>query len=416
MDSLSVIIRTTYTVNLRTLCISSNTKGKSVAAAFSAYDSIVRKPFSFLHTPQGVSALIPLLDQLELMTNQRPHVVLEATGNYSKPLVSYFSSMGYPVVVLNPLLTHQLKKKATRKVKTDPIDALRIAQAFYLEDVPPIKMPDSAVAELRARCRQHYQLTSLYGDVQLHFRSVLDLLFPGYERAFQNICNPTSLELLSHYSSPQDLLMADQDHVLSILLNNRRGRSWNEAKLTQLNAIARDSLPDSEATASHQIALRNYISLLRSYQATLADVDHHLLRLASSLPEHVLLRSIPGVGPLTAATIQAEIGDIKRFPSVKQLTAFAGLDSSVYESGTFKSNQNHISKRGSSYLRTALYQATVAGISNQVNGPRNEILSRYYQLKRSQGKQAKVAIVATANKLLCIVYGVLNSKIPYSKD
>ncbi len=139
-----------------------------------------------------------------------------------------------------------------------------------------------------------------------------------------------------------------------------------------------------------------------------------MLNLASSLPEHALLRSIPGVGPLTAATLQAEIGDIKRFPSVKQLTAFAGLDSSVYESGTFKSNQNHISKRGSSYLRTALYQATVAGISKQVNGPRNEVLSRYYQFKRSQGKPAKVAIVAAANKLLRIVYGVWNSQTPFS--
>ncbi|WP_379134090.1 transposase [Paenibacillus sp. sgz500958] len=197
------------------------------------------------------------------MTQQRPHVVLEATGNYSKPLVSYFSSMGYPVVVLNPLLTHQLKKKATRKIKTDPIDALRITQAFYLEDVAPVQMPDSKVTELRALCRQHYQLTSLYGDVQLHFRSVLDLLIPGYERAFQNICNPTSLELLSHYPSPQHLLEADQNHVLRNLLNNRRGQSWNEIKLVHLNTIARDSLPDPEATFSHQIALRSYISLKR---------------------------------------------------------------------------------------------------------------------------------------------------------
>jgi len=389
-------------------------KGKSVAAAFSAYDSIVRKPFSFPHTPQGIAALVPLLEELEQITEQQPYVVLEATGNYSKPLVSYFSSLGYPVVVLNPLLTHQLKKKATRKIKTDPIDTLRIAQTFYLEDVSPLQMPNSKVAELRVLCRQHYQLTSLYGDVQLHFRSVLDLLFPGYERSFQNICNPTSLELLSHYPSPQLLLEADQNHILSILLNNRRGQSWNETKLTHLNTIARESLPDPEATASHQIALRSYVSLLRTYQTALADIQHHMLSLASSLPEHALLRSIPGVGPLTAATLQAEIGDIKRFPSVKQLTAFAGLDSSVYESGTFKSNQNHISKRGSSYLRTALYQATVAGISKQVNGPRNEVLSRYYQLKRSQGKPAKVAIVATANKLLRIVYGIWNSQTPFS--
>lgn len=293
---------------------------------------------------------------------------------------------------------------------------LRIAQVFYLENSSPIQIPDSVVSELRALCRQYYQFNSLYGDVQRHFRSVLDLLFPRYDRVFQNICNPTSLELLSHYPSPKDVLAADQEHVLSILLHNRRGRSWNELKLALINTIARESLPDSEATVSHQIAVRNYISLLRTYRAAIDDIQQHMLQLASSRPEHALLRSIPGVGPLTSAAIQAEIGDIKRFPSVKQLIAFAGLDSSVYESGTFRANKNQISKRGSSYLRTALYQATVAGISKQVNGPRNEILSTYYQLKRSQGKQPKVAIVATSNKLLRIIYGVLSTRMPFCKD
>ncbi|WP_373231373.1 transposase [Cohnella sp.] len=229
---------------------------------------------------------------------------------------------------------------------------------------------------------------SLYGSVQLHFRSVLDLGFPGYDKAFQNLCNPTSLQLLSTFPTPQALLEASQEDILRILLHNRRGLAWNQKKLATLLTLARDSLPDPQASCAHLVAMKNYISLIQAHQAGLADIQKHMLQLAASLPEHALLRSIPGVGPLTAATIQAEIGDIKRFPSVKQLTAFAGLDSSVYESGTFKANQNRISKRGSSYLRTALFQATVAGISKQVHGPRNEVLSRYYQLKRSQGKLA----------------------------
>jgi transposase len=255
---------------------------------------------------------------------------------------------------------------------------------------------------------------SLYGNVQLHFRSVLDLVFPGYDKAFQNLCNPTSLQLLSTFPSPQALLKANQEEILTILLRNRRGLPWNQKKLSTLLTIASESLPDPQASKANWVAMKNYISLIQAHQQGLLDIQKHMLELASSLPEHALLRSIPGVGPLTTATIQAEIGDIKRFPSVKQLTAFAGLDSSVYESGTFKASQNRISKRGSSYLRTALFQATVAGISKQVNGPRNEILSRYYQLKRSQGKQAKVAIVATANKLLRIVYGVWSRETPFS--
>ncbi|WP_245583840.1 transposase [Paenibacillus terrigena] len=98
---------------------------------------------------------------------------------------------------------------------------------------------------------------------------------------------------------------------------------------------------------------------------------------------------------------------------MKQLTTFAGLDSSVYESGTFKSNQNRISKRGSAYLRTALYQATVSGISKQVHGPRNPILWRYYQQKRLEGKPSRVAILAASNKLLRMIYGILSRGVPF---
>ncbi|MEK4234823.1 IS110 family transposase [Paenibacillus sp. FSL H7-0714] len=124
------------------------------------------------------------------------------------------------------------------------------------------------------------------------------------------------------------------------------------------------------------------------------DLLQSMQTLDESMETYHLLRTIPGVGPLTAAMLIAENGDIKRFPSVKQLTAFAGLDSAVHESGTFKSKKNRILKRGSSYIRIALYQATVAAISKQVHGPRNSTLFQFNQQKRDEGKPAKVAIVA----------------------
>ncbi|MFU1795585.1 transposase [Paenibacillus azoreducens] len=101
-----------------------------------------------------------------------------------------------------------------------------------------------------------------------------------------------------------------------------------------------------------------YIHLLKTYQDCMNDLLQTMQALAELIEIYHLLRTIPGVGPLTAAMLIAEIGDIKRFPSVKQLAAFAGLDSAVHESGTFKSKKNRVSRRGSQYLRTALYQAT----------------------------------------------------------
>lgn len=391
-------------------------KGKSVAAAFTSYGIQVKKPFSFSHSPESVSTLLTLLIHLEESTNQQPAVVMEATGNYSKPIASFFFSQGYSVFILNPLTTHQLKKRSTRKVKTDPIDAIRIANAFYLGEGTPLLQTDEDVNELRFLCRQYSNWMALLGEVQLQFRSILDLSFPGYDKAFQNIFNPSSLQLLARFPTPSSLLSANKEEVLKILMHNRRGRTWNEEKYAFLISIALNSLPDPCGAQAHQFAMQNYMILLKTYQDGISALEQQMEILAQKSPAYHLLRSIPGVGPITAAMIHAEIGDIKRFPSVKQLTAFTGLDSSVYESETFKANQNRISKRGSAYLRTALYQATVGGISKQIHGPRNPILWRYYQQKRLEGKPAKVAIVATSNKLLRMIFGILSNGTPFRTE
>ena len=154
----------------------------------------------------------------------------------------------------------------------------------------------------------------------------------------------------------------------------------------------------------------HYIQLLKTCQDCMKDLLVTMQSIAESIETYHLLRTIPKVSQLTAAMLIAEIEDIKRFPSVKQLTTFAELDSAVHESGTFKSKKNRISKRGSSYLRTALYQATVAVISKQIHGPRNSILFQFYQQKRTEGKPAKVAIVATSHKLLRIIFGMWKSE------
>ena len=391
-------------------------KGKSVAAAFSSYGVQTKKPFSFSHSPDHVSSLLSLLAELEECTQQKPTIVMEATGNYSKPLASFFFSQGYSVIMLNPLTTHELKKRSTRKVKTDPVDAVRIANAFYLGEGTPLIQTDEDVIELRFLCRQHANWVDLLGEVQLQFRSILDLAFPGYDKAFQNIFNPSSLQLLASFPSPSALLKADKEEILNVLMHNRRGRSWNEDKYALLISIARNSLPDLCGSQAHQFAMCNYMNLFQTYRDGISALEQQMDTLTQKALAYHLLRSIPGVGPITAATIYAEIGDIKRFPSIKQLTAFAGLDSSVYESGTFKANQNKISKRGSAYLRTALYQATVSGISKQIHGPRNPILWRYYQQKRLEGKPAKVAIVATSSKLLRMIFGILSNGVPFQNE
>lgn len=110
---------------------------------------------------------------------------------------------------------------------------------------------------------------------------------------------------------------------------------------------------------------------------------------------------------MTGAVILGEIGDINRFEGSNQLVAYAGIDPSVYETGQFKADQAHMSKRGSPYLRQAIWQAaTIAAIYDPE-------LKAYYQKKRKQGKTYGTAIGAVCRKLLVRIFIILKEQRPY---
>ena len=159
-------------------------KSKSYAAVFRSYGDAYLKPFPFNHSPADLNYLIGQLQLLELETSKRPSVVMEATGNYSKPISSFFRESGYNVYVINPLQTHAQKKKSVRKVKTDPVDANRIAQVFYLDDSPLEYSYEPHILELRNLCRQYESFNNLYTETQNKYRAVLDLCFTKFESVF----------------------------------------------------------------------------------------------------------------------------------------------------------------------------------------------------------------------------------------
>lgn len=169
---------------------------------------------------------------------------------------------------------------------------------------------------------------------------------------------------------------------------------------------AKESLSYKIAQNSNVRVLKHYIQLLLTQRDILKDLKTQMTKYAKLSSAFPLLLSIPGVRKLTAASIIGEIGDIHRFPTTKQLVAYVGLDPSVYQSGRFKATNNKISKRGSTYLRKSLYQATTASVRKVKGKPNNQLLYDYYTQKRDQGKPYKVAIIATANKLLRTIYGV----------
>ena len=144
---------------------------------------------------------------------------------------------------------------------------------------------------------------------------------------------------------------------------------------------------------------------LASSRAQVREVDAAITQLLAGREHH--LTSIPGLGSVLAATSLAAIGDVARFPRREALVAYAGLDPSVFESGAFHGRRQHISKRGSPYLRRALYLAAHSAHR------RNPDLATYLERKLAEGKSYKAAVVALAHKLLARIYTVLKEGRPY---
>lgn len=400
-------------MNNPSLCIDVS-KSSSYASAYLSYDRIYSKPVEFTHTPAGINDAAKILIELEGVSGKKPDVVLEATGNYSKSITQQFQMLGYNVVVLNPLQTSLQKRKNMRKIKTDPIDTYRIAQVYYMNDFVHHVPLNEVVSEIRNLSRQWDGMNTQYAETQVRFRCIIDQVFPKLDKVFYELACPTALSLISSYPTPKDILSVDKEAIINILRLSRHSFLWCEQKYDALLTAARESLTYDAAQQSNIIALKGYITFLRTFQQIMADIRTQMIKWSKLSPELSLLLSIPGVGEITAATILGEIGDISKFSSAKKLAAYAGLDPSVYQSGNFRAKNNKISKRGSSYLRKALYQATVAGISKRSSGILNATLYDYYDKKLSEGKSSKSAIVATSHKLLRIIYGMLTHKATYN--
>jgi len=152
------------------------------------------------------------------------------------------------------------------------------------------------------------------------------------------------------------------------------------------------------------------IEQIKYIESQVKDTEAEIKRIMDNLNSPI--QSIPGIGAVTGAVILGEIGDIRRFERPAQLVAFAGIDASVKQSGEFEGTQNRISKRGSPYLRRALYQAAFAASTGPYADP---ILSAFYDKKRAEGKHHNACIGAVSRKMCYIIFAVLSENRPFEK-
>ena len=253
---------------------------------------------------------------------------------------------------------------------------------FYTaKNLIPFQPQDDITTSLKELARQYDSFSNLASEAHLKLISLLDVAFPSYGVLFSNVRNKASLSLLMALPTPELVLSASNYEIADVLSSSHRPLAWRLAKAEKILAIAAESIGIKSINGMYEISIRYYVQLLVHFEAILSDLLSEMKKIAGLSPHYDLLRSIPGIGEITACVILSEIGDIRRFHSKKQLIAYAGLDPSIYQSGKFTASMNKISKRGSPFLRKALYQATFIGIGKRHDHAINPVLYDYYSSK-----------------------------------
>lgn len=350
-----------------------------------------------------------------LVEKKNTTVVMEATGHYHRIPFYRFHNAGFRVVLVNPIQTDSFHKViSTRKVKTDRTDAHTIALFYHACILKPITNPEPSI-ELKNLCRAYFTILDDCSSYQRRLRAIIDQIFPLFPKLFADPFCKTALALLREYPTPYHLLREDTRTLTSrFKLLARKSDKWATDRVLLLKRLAANSPSIREGAQSNTIKLNLYISIIENLEHQISSLRREIEKIAKDIPQYKWLLSIPGVGPITACTILGEIGDFFVFTNPKKLVAFAGIDPSVRQSGKFKGSKNRMSKRGSKYLRRAIYMIVICSIGRRRNGQyTNPVLREYYDLKLAQGKRPKVAIGACMTKVAFYIYAALRNQRPF---
>ena len=376
-------------------------KNTHVASLIDDKKKVIFKAFSFSNSVDGAKSLISKLSNFK----SKLEVGMEATGHYWLSIYSYLVKNNFTVRVINPIQTDGWRQGIEiRKRKTDIIDSLLIADLLRYGNFVESSLLSEDFMSLRNLSRFRSYLVSSIGDLKRKTIALLDQVFPEYASSFSDIFGKTSKQILETFSSPSDFEDISSDD-LNAFLESVTMKNYASRKIDELSRKASTSFGINFSLDSFSLQIKMLIQQISFIQNQVSDIDKEIEELLEKLNSPIT--TIPGIGPVNGTTILAEIGDISRFSNPSKLVAYSGLDASVSQSGDYESTHNRISKRGSPYLRRALFQAALIA---EFNDP---VFSAYYQKKISEGKHHLVATNAVARKLIHTIFAVLTKDEPY---
>ena len=333
-------------------------------------------------------------------------VGLEATGHYSYNLLGYLLDKGLATFVINPLHTNQYRKSLSlRLTKTDKVDARTIA-SMMMSDVNLQSYSDTSYhnEELKSLTRYRFDKVRERAKLKTSISRLVCILFPELEKLVPTLHMASVYAMLYEFSGAKAVASAHLTRLSNLLYEASKGHYGKGTAITFKEA-AKHSIGISMPAKS--LELRHTISLIRELDSEIEEIEAEIKSIMDEINSPIL--SIPGINYRMGAMILAEIGDISRFDSPDKILAYAGLSPSTYQSGQLQSSYAHMEKRGSRYLRYALFNATKYVCHWDPS------FESYLAKKKSEGKHYNVAISHAAKKLVRLIYQLEKTGNTYVK-
>lgn len=380
-------------------------KDKHDCFIVSSEDEVLADVFTI---PNNMDGFRFLLQRIQDYTHAQDKIKvgLEATGHYSYNLLGFLLDNGLTTYVLNPLRTNLYRKSLSlRKTKTDRVDARTIA-SMLLSDVGLKPYTDTAYhnEELKSLTRYRFDKVRERAKLKQSVSRLVTILFPELEKLVPTLHMESVYALLSEFPGAKQVAEAHLTHLKAVLYGASKGR-YGRDMATTLRDAARCSV--GSVMPAKSLELQHTIRLIRELDAEIEDIETAIQSMMDEIQSPIT--TIPGIGVRMGAMILAEIGDFSRFGSPDKILAYAGMSPSTYQSGqlSLSGAYSHMEKRGSRYLRYALYNAT------KYVCLWDPAFAAYLAKKRGEGKHYNVAISHAAKKLVRLIYAMEKSKQSY---
>ena len=366
---------------------------------------VLFKAFTIANNLTGFTELYQKIESV-MEDVSKVKVGLEATGHYSYNLLGYLIDKGLPTYAINPLHTNLYRKSLSlRQTKTDKVDARTIA-SMLMSDVNLKSYSDTSYhnEELKSLTRYRFDKVKERAKLKSSVSRLVCILFPELEKLVPTLHMASVYALLSEFPGAKQVANVHLTRLTNLLTKASKGRYGKETAITFRDA-ARTSIGSNMPAKS--LELKHTIKLIRELTSEIDEIENEIKIIMDEI--HSPIPSIPGINYRMGAMIIAEIGDFNRFDSPDKILAYAGFSPSTYQSGQLDGAYSHMEKRGSRYLRYALYNAA------KYVCHWDSTFAEYLAKKRAEGKHYNVAISHAIKKLVRVIYHLEKTNQQYIK-